>query len=114
MSNVRIKPVLYWEPQGYGLFWNQLCLVSIEKTERNGKPYYKLDHPEDVSCLFHGDFGDVEMVGRDEEHCEGNVVFYMEDNGKVHERLKEIYEQILAGMPYEVLPAESTPECNGQ
>jgi len=44
MSKTKIKPILHWEPRGYGLFLGHLCLVSIEKVERNGTPYYKLDH----------------------------------------------------------------------
>jgi|GEM_PF-2565650 len=106
MSKTKIKPILHWEPRGYGLFWNHLCLVSLEKTERNGTPYYKLDHPDDVSNLFNGDYADVEKVWKDAENCEGDVDFYMEDNGKVHDRLKEIYEQIIADLPYEVLTTE--------
>jgi hypothetical protein len=82
----------------------------LEKTERNGKPYYKLDHLDDVSSLFNGDFEDIETVWEDEENREGNADFYMEDNGKVHERLKEVYEQIIADMPYEVLTTESIRE----
>jgi hypothetical protein len=65
-----------------------------------------------VINLFHGDFEDVEIVWNNGEKYEGNADFYMEDNGKVHERLKEIYERILADMPYEVLATESQSEFN--
>jgi len=113
MQNMKIKPVLHWNSQGSWLFWDHLELVVLEKTERNGKPYCKLKYPEFGTALADAGFPDVEMIWEDEEFCEGDFDLYIEDNEKIHDRVKEIFEQIIEDLPYEISAVESRDEPEG-
>jgi hypothetical protein len=101
MSDLRIKPVLVW--QEHWLLWDYLPLVLLEKIERNGKQYFILKHPVFIGAFNEYGFHDVEILWEDEEFCEGDFDFYMTDNGNVHDRVKEMYEQIISDLPYELL-----------
>jgi len=99
-SRTKIKPVLHWNEHGNWLLWGFMDLVHIEKAERDGKPYYKLKYPLDWDILHKVGHPDIELIcDEDGENC----ALFIADDEHVHDRLKEIFEKIIAELPYEDL-----------
>jgi len=101
MLSTRIKPVLHWINDNRHLTWGFFDLVSLERGERNGMPYYMLTFHNDIlGGLNPEDIPEMETLWEDEENHDGDCGFYLKDNGGVHERLKEVFERILSELPY--------------